>query len=63
MNYKSYLRYSSRKLSNNSLISTAMNGDNETIINACFNEAENEICKEDNNENKNDNAFNQCFIF
>ena len=52
-----------KKISNNSLISTAMNGDNETIINACFNEAENEICNEDNNENKNDNAFNQCFIF
>ena len=51
-----------KKISNNSLISTVMNGDNETIINECFNEAENEICNNDAN-NKNANAFNQCFIF
>ena len=39
-----------------------MNGDNETIINECFNEAENEICNNEDN-NKNANAFNQCSIF
>jgi hypothetical protein len=51
-----------KKISNNSLISTVMNGDNETIINECFNEAENEICNNEDN-NKNANAFNQCSIF
>ena len=54
-------------IDNNSMITTNINGDNETIINACFNDAENEVCY--NNEyninkniNKNNNAFNQCAL-
>ena len=54
-------------IDNNSIITTNINGDNETIINAYFNDAENEVCY--NNEyninkniNKNNNAFNQCAL-
>ena len=52
-----------KKVNDNSL-TTIINVDNETIINPCFNDAENEICKNNNNINdKNKNVFEQCIIF
>lgn len=59
-----------KNLSDNSLISTIINnGDNETIVNPCFNDVENEICNSNKNikninENisKNTNTFNQCIL-
>ena len=51
-------------INNNILIDTIMNGDNETIINECFNDVENEICNDNkkyNNKNNN-NVFNQCIL-
>ena len=50
-------------IDNNSMITTIMNGDNETIINSCFNDAENEICNNKEFNAKNKNAFNQCILF
>lgn len=50
-------------IDNNSMITTIMNGDNETIINSCFNDAENEICNNKEYNTKNKNAFNQCILF
>ena len=43
-------------------MNTNKNRENETIINPCFNDADNEICY-DNDINKNNNAFNQCILF
>ena len=51
------------KVDNNS-ITTIMNGDNETIVNPCFNDVENEICKNcDQYNDKNKNVFDQCILF
>ena len=52
-----------KKVNDNSL-TTIINGDNETIINPFFNDAENEICKNNNQYNdKNKNVFEQCILF
>ena len=46
----------------NNIKHTNINGENETIINPYFNDADNEICNVNDN-NKNNNAFNQCILF
>ena len=41
-----------------------MNGENETIVNSCFNATENDICKNNYDEcnNKSNKVINQCIL-
>ena len=54
-----------KKISNNSATLSNFNGENETIINAYFNDIENEAYDNINDKNNNNNAknFKQCYIF
>ena len=53
-----------QNIRNNIVINNIMNGENETIVNSCFNATENDICKNNYDEynNKSNKVINQCIL-